>query len=57
MTNTHVISLLVLSCTRLQVRGRDAGHDQHGCEAHTQGEEEEGERKCVQDATASNWYV
>ena len=55
MTNTPVISLLLLSCTLLQVRGRHTGHDQHGGEAHTQGEEEEGERKCVQDVTASDW--
>ena len=55
VTNTPVISLLLLSCTLLQVRGGDTGHDHHGGEAHTEGEEEEGERKSVQDATASNW--
>ena len=55
VTNTPVISLLLLSCTFLQVRGRATGHDQHGGGTHTQGEEKEGERKCVQDVIASNW--
>ena len=55
VTQTPVISLLPLSCTLLQVRGRHAGQDQYGGEAQTQGEEEEGERKCVQDVTASDW--
>ena len=55
VTNTPVISLLLLSCTLLQVIGRSTGHDQYGGEALTQGEEKEGERKCVQDVTASYW--